>query len=105
MLDLAGSLTDRFGSTITFARIKYVFIRNRSTTDGTDIRVGPDATNGWVGMFIDASDRNKVPAGGFVLWGDPNGQSVGAGATDELWIQNDGSISVDLDIIIVGTSA
>lgn len=104
-LDLAGVLTDSYGSTITFSKIKLVYIKNRSSTDGVDLRAGPDATNGWVGMFIDASDRNRIAAGGCLLWYDPNGQSVGAGATDELWVQNDGSVSCDYDIIVVGTSA
>lgn len=104
-LDLAGVLTTSYGATVTFAKIKAVCIRNRSSTDGVDLRAGPDATNGWVGMFIDASDRNRIPAGGMVFWYDPNGQSVGAGSTDELWVQNDGSVSCDYDIIIVGTSA
>lgn len=105
VLDLAGVLTDSFGTAITFSKIKLVYIKNRATTDGYDLRAGPDATAGWVGMFIDATDRNRIAAGGCLLWYDPNGQAVGAGATDELWLQNDGSGSVDYDIVIVGTSA
>lgn len=104
-LDLAGVLTDSFGTAITFARVKMVAIRNRSSTDGVDLRAGPDATGGWVGMFIDASDRNRIAAGGLLVWYDPNGQAVGAGATDELWVQNDGTASCDYDIVVVGTSA
>ena len=105
VLDLAGVLTDSFGTTITFVEIVLVAIRNRDTVDGEDFQVGPDATNGWVGMVMDASDRIRVPAGGHVIWYDPNGQAVGAGATDELWIQNDGSSTNQYDIIIVGRSA
>lgn len=105
VLDLAGSLTNSYGGTVTFAKVKAVFIRNRATTDGYDLRAGPDATNGWVGMFLDATDRIRVAAGGCHVWYDPNGQAVTAGSTDELFVQNDGAGSVDYDIVIIGTSA
>lgn len=111
VLDLAGTLTDSFGNTITFAKVMMVLIKNRSTTDGDDLEVGPDATNGWAGAFADASDRVVVAAGrtadepGLFLWFDPRGQAVSAGSTDELYIENVGANDVDYDILIVGTSA
>lgn len=106
VLDLAGSLSGALGNTLTFARGKLVLIRNRNSTDGDDLNVGPDSTNGWVGMVADASDRIKVPAGGFLLWYDPNGQAVTAGSADELYIAEiGGANAVSYDIVILGKSS
>ena len=105
VLDLAGTLTDSFGTALTIAKGRMVYMNNRSTTDGEDFSIGPDSTNGWVGLVKDASDKIRVPAGGFVLWYDPNGQAIAAGSTDELYAYNDGSASNSYDLLIVGTSA
>ena len=42
-LDLAGSLTDAFGATVTFAKIVGIFIKNNSTTTAEVLSVGGDA--------------------------------------------------------------
>lgn len=106
VLDLAGSLSGALGNTLTFAKGHLVVIVNRNTTDGDDLQVGPDSTAGWVGAWADASDRNKVPAGGFLIWYDPNGQAVGAGSTDEINVAEvGGANTVSYDILILGSSS
>ncbi len=105
VLDFAGGLTDSFGAALTIAKMRLVVMNNRSSTDGEDFSVGPDATNGWVGLVKDASDKIRVPAGGFFIWYDPNGQAVAAGSTDELYPYNDGTASNSYDMLAVGTSA
>src|SRR5687767_10832330 len=42
-LDLAGSLTDPLGATVTFAKIVGIGILNNSTTAGENVLVGGDA--------------------------------------------------------------
>lgn len=86
VLDLAGVLADLVGNTLTFTKVKLVAFKNLDETDGDDLAVGPDATNGWgaAGYVSDVSDRRRVNAGGADIWYDPNGIAVGAGATDEI---------------------
>lgn len=105
VLDLAGSLSDSFGNTITFAEVVLVYVRNRESADGNDLQVGPDSTAGWEGLVADASDRITVAAGGFLLWYDPNGQAVSGGSTDELYVEDVGGNGATYDVLIVGRSA
>lgn len=112
VLDLAGSLADAFGNTLTMVKVKLIAIQNRTLTDGVDLQVGPDATNGFTGPWADASDRSIVAAGrvaddyGLFIWYDPNGQTVGAGSSDEINIANAStSTSATYRVLIVATSA
>lgn len=102
-LDFAGSLVQLFGGTITFAKIKALVFYNR--TAGQLLTVKPAAANGWVSSFVtDVSDVLRVPAQGFVVWYDPAGTAVGAGATDSITVTNSAGSAVDYDIFVVGTS-
>lgn len=114
ILDLVGVLSDVFGNSITFVKLKGIAIRNRNIVDGDNLHVGPDATLGWgAGHYVaDASDRRVVPAGrisqkdlGIDIWYDPNGVLVGAAATNELFVDNPGANPITYDIIIIGTSS
>lgn len=105
VLDIRGGVTDTFGSSVSMAKVCALLMYNRDQTDGEDFRIGADATNGWAGAWLDASDRNRVPAGGLFLWVDPNGQAAAAGSSDELYVENNGSTSNDYDIFVSGKSA
>src|SRR5262245_32680731 len=69
--DLVGGLTNNEGTTISFAEIVLVAVKNRSTTAANYLLVGPDATNGFgvvasnKGFWNDATDRNVVAADGY----------------------------------------
>lgn len=107
-LDLIGSLTDAFGVTASFAKVKAILIYNRTTTTGVFLLVGGAASNAWAGgMLVDASDKAKVGPGGFLAWASPvDGYAAAAGSTDNLKIENGhGSTAAEYDIIIIGTSA
>lgn len=106
VLDLAGVLADPLGSTLTFAKVKLLVISNPDTTDGDDLVIGPDATNGWgtAGLVTDASDRIRVNAGGVFVWYDPNGIAVTGGSADELYVETLVG-AVTYKVLIVGTSA
>lgn len=107
-LDLAGSLADLFANTLTFVKVKYIAVKVMTTTDGVDLKFGPNATNGAGigGFWTAAGDKTIVPAGGFVEWYDPNGWTVTAGTADLLYALNvSGSASVTYRVLIVGTSA
>jgi hypothetical protein len=107
-LDLAAGLTDEFGHTLTFAVIKLLIIRNRNTASGDILRVGPHATNGWPGFWVDASDRNIIKPSttaqpGMLILYDPVGIAVTAGTGDILAItEAGGANTITYDIFIAG---
>jgi len=106
-LDLAGSLTDAYGATITFARVKMIYVKAASTNGG-NIIIGGAAANTFVGSFSDASDKVELAAGQMyqVTAPDATGWAVTAGTADILKVENDDGAAVGTyDIIIVGASA
>ncbi|MGE3520995.1 MAG: hypothetical protein AB7J63_18795, partial [Vicinamibacterales bacterium] len=103
-LDLAGSLTNKFGTTLTFTKIKAFAIR-AAAANTNNVQVGGAAENGWVGWVADASDIVSIKPGGVLLWVAPNasGGAVSAGDGDLLKIANSGgSTSVTYDVVILG---
>lgn len=104
-LDLAGSLTDAFGATITFARIKGLLIKNRETTVGYTLTVGGAAANQFP-LFSDVTDKIAIGPDGFFFYWDPSaaGKVVTAGTGDQLKIDA-GANTVAYDIVIIGASA
>lgn len=105
-LDLAGSLTDPFGATMTFARIKAVLVK-AAATNTNNVNVVMPASNG-VPLFLAASDGIAVQPGGLLLWVAPTaaGVVVTAGTGDLLNLVNSaGGSSVTYQIVIVGANA
>lgn len=112
--DLAGSLTDVEGNTLTFAEVAAIAIRNRRTTALATLLIGPDATNGFGalasgrGFWNDASDRNVIhPDSGWMVIYAPDGVPVSAGSTDELAIITSAVSGDDnaWDLVVLGRSA
>ena len=103
-LDLAGSLTDAFGNTLTFVEVRGLYIRNKDSAN--PLAIGAAAANPVASIFSDTSDEIIVRAGGVLfLWSPLNGgYTIGAGASDILRI-DPGANSIDYDIVIIGTSA
>lgn len=103
-LDLAGSLVDIYGATLTFASIKLMAFYVPATA-GAGISVTAKATNGfatWVGA---AGDAIKVLPGGLAVFAAPGATGyVVTGATgDLLTVTNlDGSAGVTYDVILMG---
>src|SRR5574343_114647 len=92
-LDLAGSLTDPFGATVTLAKLKFLAIRNNSTTQ--TLSVGGAAANQLAGLFAAVNDILTLPpnsatadGGWTVLLAEPTGITVTAGTGDLLKIAN-----------------
>ena len=100
-LDLRGVLLDQFGNTLSIAKVKAIMISNPSTNDGV-LTIGGAASNAWTAMFTGTID---IPIGGCILIGGPKaGEAVTAGTADILKVLNNGTASVDYDILIIGTS-
>jgi hypothetical protein len=105
-LDLAGSLTDPFGATLTFARIKGVLVY-AATANTNNVNVTRPASNG-APLFLAAGDGIPVRPGGLFLWMAPDstGVAVTGGTGDLLDIVNSGAgTSVTYDIVVIGASA
>lgn len=103
-LDLAGSLTDVYGATITFTKVKLLMVRAASGNTN-DVLVGGAGSNGFTSWVGDATDVVKVKPGGSLILVAPDatGYAVTAGTGDLLTITNSaGSTSVTYDIVILG---
>lgn len=101
-LDIRGVLADALGATVNAAEIVAVLIE-AAAANGGPIRVGPAAANGFLGPFVDATDRIAVGAGDFALLTSNDGWTVTAGTGDQINITNgNGGAAGDYTITLVG---
>ena len=104
-LDLAGVLTDGFGATLTFVKIKAIVIQNKNTTAAANLAIGGAAANGFINWVANATDIVNIgPGGVLVLYSPVDGYGVTA-ATGDLLKINSGAATISYDIAIIGTSA
>jgi len=103
-LDLAGGLTDGLGRTLTFKRVKGIFIANRSAAGTLSAGGGANPFATWV---LNAGDGVIVRAGGCILaWSpDATGYVVTADTGDKLLLHNESGASLTYDIVLIGASA
>jgi len=107
-LDLAGGLTDEFAATITFARVKAIWIA-AAAANTNNVLVGGAASNQWA-TFFNTTGVVTLRPDAFLLGGcgkgDATGYAVTAGTGDLLKVANSaGGTSVSYDLIVVGASA
>jgi hypothetical protein len=105
-LDLAGGLTDAYGTTLTFVELRAVLVA-ASSANTNNVRINRPSSNG-VPLFLAAGDGIDVPPGGVFLWACPaDGKvTVTASTGDLLNIDNSSSgSSVTYSVVILGTSA
>lgn len=107
-LDLAGGLTDIYGATIQFRRIRCVAFRAPSTNTGS-VQIGGAGTNDWRGPFTGSAHGINVSPGGGGLLGNPSGTAPGwvvtPGTVDILRIVNNVAAGQQLDLVLIGCSA
>lgn len=103
-LDLAATLADKFGQTLTFARIKAVlFVAAAANTN--NVNVTQPAANGVPGMFLAAGDGVAIHPSGMFLWVAPSaaGAVVTPATGDLLTVTNSAAgTSVTYDVLILG---
>lgn len=102
-IDLAGTLTDPGGDTITFTKVKGFLIKNTSASgDGIEV-------TGTFDSWLKASgDGMKIMPGGFLFVANPtaNGYAVTAGTGDTLTLTNlDSSNPQDYEIEVLGETS
>lgn len=101
-LDLAGVLTNAFGSTLTFTKIKGLIITANSANTNS-VLVGGAASNAFVNWVADSTDIIQLPAGSVFSFFNPAGYVVTASTGDLLKIANSSSgTSVTYDIVLIG---
>lgn len=102
-LDFAGGLTNAFGVTLTFVKIKIVLVR-ASSANTNDVQVQRIATTG-LPLFMADGDGIALQPGDIFLYASPLvGKTVTATTDDTLTITNSaGSTSVSYDIVVIGT--
>lgn len=113
-LDLAGTLTDMFGNTITMARVKVIYVNLTTDTSATSLKVGGHATAGlanWItsaGTFGTDQPAVVVRNGGVLFLSAPDATAYAVTATtaDILKLTNlDGANTATYKLAIVGASA
>jgi hypothetical protein len=107
-LDLAGSLTGALGTTLTFARIKAVFV-TAAAANTNNVNVTRPASNG-VPWLLAAGDGIALRPGAAVAWAsgsaDATGVVVTAGTGDLITFTNSaGTTSVSYTVVVLGCSA
>lgn len=100
-LDLAGSLTNAFGTTITFTSIKGIIVYAASGNSG-DLTIGGDGTAPlaeWTGA---TTDTVIVKPGGMFALINPEADGYAVTATTADILQVSGTTSDVYDIILIG---
>lgn len=110
-IDLAGSVTDFYGNTISFTKVKVIYVEHSTATTATTITVGVGGTNpfiNWIksaGTITTDQPRVVVRNGGVFLLActDGTGYPVTAGTGDILYLTNeDGTNSATVKVVVVG---
>jgi hypothetical protein len=102
-LDLAGGVTDQFGLTTTFTKIKSVMILPATAND-EDLIIG-GGSNPFIGWFDDVSDLENVRAGGISFHADVVAGWTVTATTGDILTITAGAGGAVYDIVIVGEGA
>ena len=106
-LDLSGGLTNIYGVSLTFTKIKAIIIK-AAVGNTNDVGVLAPAANGLADIFGAVGDKVLIRPGGTLCLIAPTaaGYAVTAATADLLDIVNEaGGTSVIYDIIIVGATS
>lgn len=107
-LDLAGSLVGPFGATLTYVRVKGLYIK-AGDTNTNNVVVGNAASNGWA-TLLNATGTITLRPGAAVLAmagpADATAYAVTASTGDLLHVANSAAgTSVTYDVVVIGASA
>lgn len=107
-LDLAGSLVDTAGATITFARIKGLYV-SADPANTNSVIIGAAASAPWTTLLGATGTVTLRPGSSFLVMAgqaDATGYAVTATTADLLKIANSaGGTSVSYDLVLIGSSA
>ena len=106
-LDLAGVLTNAFGATVSFARVKGIYVK-AAAGNTNNVLLGGNGVNDFVNWVGNASDILVIRPGGALLLMAPDatGYVVTATTGDLLKVANSsGGTEVSYDVIIIGSTS
>jgi hypothetical protein len=102
------ALSDVLGLAITAARVRFILIRNLSTTDGFNLLVGGAGTNEWNGPLSSGGKLTVGPSSagndGAVLLSAPNTTGYPVSSTSKL-LKLDPGANAFQAIVLIGTSS
>lgn len=104
-LDLAASLVNPLGATLTFTVLKAVILK-AAAANANNVNLTRPASNG-VPLFLAAGDGIALRPGALFVWVSPDatGVAVTAGTGDLLTLTNSGGgTSVTYDVILIGVA-
>lgn len=107
-LDLAGTLLDAYGATLTYVKVKGLYIA-ASAQNTNSVVVGAAATNPFA-TLLNATGTITLRPGSFFIAAagqlDAIGYGVTAATADLLKIANSGAgTGITYDVVVIGTSA
>jgi len=108
LYDIGGATTP-LGTAIANAAIKFLYIRNKSSTSADVLTIGGEGTGAAWNTLFNGSDDNKITlrGGGYLILADPSatGYAVADSTNHLLKIENPGGNSVSYDIVVIGATA
>jgi len=97
------NLTGPRGSTVTFAKIKGIYIYNQATTSGYTLTFGAPGTNGWYAPFDAITDTYAIPMNSrYLLENADTSTGWTVDGTHKIIKLNPGSNALTARIIIIG---
>jgi hypothetical protein len=105
LVSLTGTLTDSFGSTISFTKIKSLLVAIIDPDGTKKIKVGPqNETDAWQGFFGGVGTESYVETSNWLHFVDHlgTGWTVSQGTADVLPISNSGANSLQYILWILG---
>lgn len=102
-LDLAGSLVDAFGQTITDAEVVAIFLR-ADPANTTDLTFFGAASNAFNANLSGTTPKITLRPGDFTMLSSKSGWAVTAGTGDIILAANASGAAASYDVAIIGRS-
>lgn len=105
LIDLT-ALTDSLGAAVNFARLKLIYVKNRSTTVGANLQLGGTVSNGLSTLYVGTNAGQLIGPDGLALLVNPSaaGWAVTATTADILRIGNPSAASITADVVLIGAA-
>jgi len=77
-------VTDFQGAALGATNVAMMYVRNLSTTTSETVTIGGASSNGFIGMFVDATDKVIIGPEGMFLYISPNNKAGITASTGDL---------------------
>ena len=101
-INIAGGITNSFGTVLTVAELRLLAISANSTNTGT-ITIGGAAANTFATWAGDTSDKIIVRPGGFLMMVAPDATAYAVSTNGNLMVSNNATATVSYDIYVGGS--